>query len=73
MSFKFLRPINVLALALAVFALAACAGPQAVRGRLHWGMDDAPEGRHHADERQHQGERQPPHGAGTEPARKLLR
>ena len=26
MSFKFLRPINVLALALAVFALAACAG-----------------------------------------------
>ena len=25
-------------------ALAACAGPQAVRGRLHLGMDDAPEG-----------------------------
>jgi sugar lactone lactonase YvrE len=32
------------ALLLWALALAACAGPQAVRGRLHLGMDDAPEG-----------------------------
>lgn len=31
-------------LCLLLLLLAGCAGPQAVRGRLHWGMDDAPEG-----------------------------
>lgn len=30
---------------LLVLMLAGCAGTQPVRGRLHWGMDDAPEGR----------------------------
>ena len=28
----------------ALAALAACAGPQAVRGSMHYGMADAPEG-----------------------------
>ncbi len=31
--------------ALLALLLAACAGPQAIRGELHYGMDDAPEGK----------------------------